>query len=55
MVAFTPGELATIAGPLPIYDDSNPWTTKSFDFNDLPCPPQSVMVNIRDQVRRISN
>ena len=46
MVAFAPGELATIAGPLGEADGDGPSTlvTKSFNVNDLPCPPQSVMV-----------
>ena len=47
MIAFAPGELVTIAGPLAIANGGGPsaWSTKSFNFKDLPCPPQSVMVN----------
>lgn len=55
MVAFAPGELATIAGPLGIDDGENNWTTKSFNFDDLPCPPQNVMVNTRRHICRILN
>lgn len=46
MIAFAPGELATVAGPLGDADGDGPsaLTTKSFNLNDLPCPPQSVMV-----------
>ena len=43
MIAFAPDELATIAGPL-AFDNEGLYTTKNFDFKDLPCPPQSVMV-----------
>lgn len=51
MIAFAPGELATVAGPLGDADGAGPsaLTTKSFNLNDLPCPPQSVMVNTRRQ------
>ena len=57
MIAFAPGELATIAGPLGDADGDGPSSlvTKSFNFNDLPCPPQSVMVNIRRQVCHVSS
>ena len=41
MLAFSPGELSTIAGP--IYNTDHP-ATSQFNFADLPCPPQSVMV-----------
>lgn len=52
MIAFAPGELTTIAGPLGLGDGAGDGrlTTKSFNFNDLPCPPQSVMVNMVCQV-----
>ena len=48
MIAFAPGELSTIAGPLGEADGDgmSALTSRSFNFNDLPCPPQSVMVNI---------
>ena len=47
MIAFAPGELSTIAGPLGDADGDSPsaLTSRSFNLNDLPCPPQSVMVN----------
>ena len=47
MLSFSAGELSTIVGYLgstvygPVADIL---TTKRFDFKDLPCPPQSVMV-----------
>lgn len=49
MLAFSPGELSTIAGP--IFDptgtgDKYFYPTKVFNFADLPCPPQSVMVRL---------
>ena len=43
MIAFAPGELATIDGPL-AFSNNGLYTTKSFNLEDLPCPPQSVMV-----------
>ena len=47
MIAFAPGELATIAGPLAtaVGDSPSAFKTQTFDFKDLPCPPQSIMVN----------
>jgi hypothetical protein len=48
MLTFTPGELSTIAGPLTrTFEPQFPYrafSTKRFNFADLPCPPQSVMV-----------
>ena len=44
MIAFAPGELATIDGPLRIQEEAQIPVTKSFDFRDMPCPPQSIMV-----------
>ena len=55
MVAFASGELVTIAGPLELYNGEGSIAKNSFDLNDLPCPPQSVMVNIRRQVYHISS
>ena len=48
MLSFSPGELSTIEGlhsswPLPVLNG----VTKVFNFTDLPCPPQSVMVSLR--------
>lgn len=41
MLTFSPGELKTMAGQIgPFMYDAKP-----FDFRDLPCPPQSVMVS----------
>lgn len=50
MLSFSPGELSTIEGLhwdsfLPPFPGSG--QTKVFDFADLPCPPQSVMVSLR--------
>ena len=47
MLAFTPGELSTIAGPL-LESGFLALTTKQFNFADLPCPPASVMVRPTD-------
>lgn len=58
MLAFSPGELSTIAGPL--YDPlrmgipSLAPATSQFNIADLPCPPQSVMVMLRQSVRHES-
>ena len=46
MIAFDPGELSTIhGGP---FDFVNNYTKylRPFDFADLPCPPQDVMVSV---------
>ena len=48
LLTFSPGELSTIEG---LHWDSSlppftPGLTKVFNFNDLPCPPQSVMVSL---------
>ncbi|KAL6714998.1 hypothetical protein ACLMJK_007258 [Lecanora helva] len=45
MLAFAPGELSTIAGPLynPVGTSYTTYSTKVLDLGDLPCPPQSVM------------
>lgn len=47
MLTFSPGELSTIAGPLTDcgIDKHCSFSTKQYDFQDLPCPPQSVMVS----------
>ena len=51
MLSFSPGELSTIVGPISvpaqlkhnmILNEQRP-----FNFGDLPCPPQSVMVDTR--------
>ena len=51
MLSFSPGELSTIEGPISvpaqlkynmILNEQRP-----FNFGDLPCPPQSVMVDMR--------
>ena len=49
MLSFSPGELSTIEG---LHSDSSflpepTGLTKVFNFTDLPCPPQSVMVSLR--------
>lgn len=56
ILSFAPGELHTIVGPIQInvHDDYRVkmqrnytgamWSTRPFDFGDLPCPPQSIMV-----------
>ena len=48
MLSFSPGELSTIAGPLFNVPSSRGQgvgrESKQFNFHDLPCPPQSVMV-----------
>lgn len=52
MLTLSPGELSTIIGGPAVFPAA--WkgngigvsaTTKPFDFRDLPCPPQSVMVD----------
>jgi len=58
MLTFSPGELSTIAGPLtdpagPLATASMSFPTRQFNFADLPCPPQSVMVRTTDQVLAI--
>lgn len=56
MLSFSPGELSSIEGPFAAYtaDPGAPVAaytvvassrTKQFNFRDLPCPPQSIMVN----------
>ena len=51
MLSFSPGELSTIEGPIsvPAQLKQNMILNekKPFNFGDLPCPPQSVMVNTR--------
>ena len=56
MIAFAPGELSSVAGPVPgpkrnFVDDPNGLVANSpeapissYNFADLPCPPRSVMV-----------
>lgn len=45
MLTFSPGELSTIVGPLRLQGDHfADISTRRFNFADLPCPPQSVMV-----------
>lgn len=46
MLAFTPGELSTIQWPVWDRDSIPPHATKSFNFADLPCPPEDVMVSL---------
>ena len=46
MLAFTPGELSTIEVPAWQRASIPLSATKSFNFADLPCPPQSVMVRL---------
>jgi len=50
MLTFSAGELSTIAGPLhnPVGSSHQNFSTRMFDFADLPCPPQSVMVSLKD-------
>ena len=47
MLTFPPGELSTIAGLLTDcgIDKHCSFSTKQYNFQDLPCPPQSVMVS----------
>lgn len=51
MLSFSPGELSTIEGPISVPAQLKHNMTlneqKSFNFGDLPCPPQSVMVDTR--------
>ena len=51
MLSFSAGELSSFVGN--IADNFDPFnsvlTTRQFNFGDLPCPPQSVMVNISRQ------
>lgn len=44
MLSFAPGELSTLAGGQGLEEGNLDLTTRSFNFGDLPCPPQSVMV-----------
>ena len=52
MLSFSAGELSTIQAPLgpagiPLLGTNGvaePPLTRRFDFGDLPCPPQSIMV-----------
>ncbi len=48
MLSFSPGELSTIEGRIAIlgngYSGWGSLLTKQFNFRDLPCPPQSIMV-----------
>ena len=46
MLSFSVGELSSIEGPLgiPGIEDQR---KKRFNFRDLPCPPQSIMVKTR--------
>ena len=46
MLTFAPGELSTLAGGQVLAEGNLDLTTKSFNFGDLPCPPQSVMVGL---------
>ena len=56
MLSFSPGELSSIEGPLVAYTSRHQLNaqavskTKQFNFRDLPCPPQSIMVNTNDQL-----
>lgn len=46
MLTFTSGELSTWAGQLtPSIEGQHHLEPQQFDFRDLPCPPQSVMVS----------
>lgn len=48
MLTFLPGELSTIAGPLADCNiDYCSFSTRAYNFRDLPCPPQSVMVSTK--------
>ena len=62
MLSFSPGELSSIEGPIVAYTQNAGYTpiaaytvggssrTKQFNFRDLPCPPQSIMVNTNDDL-----
>ena len=62
MLSFLPGELSSIEGPIVAYafNPENVPTaaytvggsskTKRFNFKDLPCPPQSIMVNTNNHL-----
>ena len=45
ILAFEPGELSTVAGPLVSFVNGKDKATSVYDFADLPCPPTSVMVS----------
>ena len=51
MLSFSPGELSTIEGPISVPAQLKHGMIlnekKPFNFGDLPCPPQSVMVDTR--------
>ena len=51
MLSFSPGELSTIEGPISVPAQLKHSMilneNKPFNFGDLPCPPQSVMVDTR--------
>lgn len=51
MLTFSPGELSTIEGAHWNSYMETPGTTKAFNFNDLPCPPQSLMVGLTVALR----
>jgi len=44
MLAFAPEELSTVQGHM-WTAVPKPTDTKSFNFADLPCPPQSIVVS----------
>ena len=46
MLAFSPGELSTIEGPITFALAPLPQPKKRFNLRDLPCPPQSIMVKV---------
>lgn len=46
MLTFAPGELSTLGGGEGLAEGNPSLTPKSFNFGDLPCPPQSVMVGL---------
>ena len=47
MISFSPGELSTIGGR-PNVVSPPVQSTQRFDFRDLPCPPQSIMVSLNN-------
>ena len=46
MLAFVPGELSTIIGPV----DGRFSSSRAFDPDDLPCPPKSIMVSLLNEI-----
>ena len=56
MLSFFPDEVSRIEGPLArrgtLNGQRGSLLTKKLDFRDLPCPPQSIMVNPSGQFEK---